>query len=86
MRMVVKPFWSSPPAGPIAWSSSLAFGIAPAQSARGLAHSKTRRAVRGPSGFAIASWSAAALRRFPHSLPPVAESPLAHDLTHLLAI
>lgn len=41
MRTVVKPFWSSPPAGLITWSSSLAFGIAPAQSARGLAHSKT---------------------------------------------
>jgi hypothetical protein len=34
------------------------------QSARGLAHSKTLRAVRAPSEFAPASWSAAALRRF----------------------
>ena len=35
------------------------------QSARGLAHSKTLRASRQPLIFAPASWSAAALRRFP---------------------
>ncbi len=37
---------------------------APFQSARGLAHSRTLRAVREPSANAPASWSAAALRRF----------------------
>ena len=36
----------------------------PPQSARGLAHSKTLRAVRGPSVNAVASWSAVALHRF----------------------
>ena len=39
-------------------------GVAPAQSARGLAHSKTLRAVRWSFGSAPASWSAVALHRF----------------------
>jgi hypothetical protein len=34
------------------------------KSARGLAHSRTLRAIRESQPFAIASWSAAALRRF----------------------
>jgi hypothetical protein len=33
-------------------------------SARGLAHSKTLRAVLNPSKFAAASWTAVALHRF----------------------
>jgi len=40
------------------------FGVVPAQSARGLAHSRTLRAVRGSAVNAPASWSAVALHRF----------------------
>ena len=39
--------------------------LVPFQSARGLAHSKTLRAIRLSSAFAPASWSAVALHRFP---------------------
>ena len=41
--------------------------FAPSESARGLAHSKTLRAIRGSPVNAPASWSAAALRRFSHA-------------------
>ena len=43
--------------------------IAAFQSARGLAHSKTLRAIRESSAFAPASWTAVALHRFSPAAP-----------------
>jgi hypothetical protein len=42
-------------------ADSLGHGL---NSARGLAHSKTLRAILNPSKFAAASWTAVALHRF----------------------